>query len=1048
MKIAHISDVHVKNLKDHWEQRQIFQQVFREVYERAVDLVIITGDLFHTKGSIAPEAYQLVHEFLMGLAACCDVKIILGNHDVIVSNRNRLDSVSPVVEAANNPNIELLIDSGMFHIGEFSFGVFSIVDQENWPLKPFHANNINIALYHGPIAGAKTDTGWAIHGESASLFEHYDFAMLGDIHQANQALDADGRIRYAGSLYQDTFGDEDNKGFLLWDIQSKEQFSVEHVLVANPSPFVTLDLSTNNQLPILSDVPSDARIRLRHWEDLPPKVVHRILDEIQQSCRPRSIVQLKLMHTPDAVIDGPGLLQDGENLRDLAVQERLIADYLHEQGIDDEEQLHKVFSMNAHYHAVAEEQDAAVRNIHWRLNSLKWDNLFNYGSGNSIDFSSLHGVVGIFGKNYSGKSSVVDALLYTLFNTTSKSSAKSVHIVNQNKRIGRGEVGVNIAGVNYWIERTSKKDKHSTKADTSINFTSLDGETGQIISHNEESRYATDAKIQQKIGTADDFLLTAMQDQFGALKFIDTKSVGRKTILARFLDLDIFEAKFEAAKADCKDLKALVRYYDKDNKSIIARIIQVSDELDVLETAIGQHEDKCAKIDNKQGILTEQANQLKQKIANISANVPADLHVISHKLKSSEALCAIYEKEIKMLHQHLRVELNDLTTQSELVQQFQYDELKKQHDEMLCARDALLPLQNKISLCERERATCVKKQGLLKRVPCGPEFAECRFIKDAYAAQANMTSVEQQLSDLRAQEAACVFDKDVLAQLDLMFDEHNMAVGRQLKARDNVDKLQLSIDAASAKLVVVGHETAALQNKAAEAKQHSEQLALLAEDKANYKQLQQQIEKLNTLLARCKIDGMQLYQQQGSLQQELRHLEEKKSTSEKNAAEYAVYDLFLRCMHPHGLPYEITKQRLPVINAEIAKILSNMVTFNVFFEAEGKKLEIFIQHANYQPRPIEMASGAEKAIAAMAIRLALLKVSNLPTSNLIILDEPVTSLDVELIEGFSRVLEVLRAEYQTIVLITHLDVLKDVADHIIEIHKDRNGYAHVNESGQ
>ena len=47
------------------------------------------------------------------------------------------------------------------------------------------------------------------------------------------------------------------------------------------------------------------------------------------------------------------------------------------------------------------------RNVNWSLQGLEWDNLFNYGEGNFIDFTKLEGIVGIFGKNYSGKSSIV-----------------------------------------------------------------------------------------------------------------------------------------------------------------------------------------------------------------------------------------------------------------------------------------------------------------------------------------------------------------------------------------------------------------------------------------------------------------------------------------------------------------------------------------------------------------------------------------------------------------------------------------------------------------
>ena len=89
-----------------------------------------------------------------------------------------------------------------------------------------------------------------------------------------------------------------------------------------------------------------------------------------------------------------------------------------------------------------------------------------------------------------------------------------------------------------------------------------------------------------------------------------------------------------------------------------------------------------------------------------------------------------------------------------------------------------------------------------------------------------------------------------------------------------------------------------------------------------------------------------------------------------------------------------------------------------------------------------MASGAEKTIAAMAIRLALLSVSNLPKSNVFILDEPGTALDAENLEGFVRILDMVKSYFKVVILISHLDSLKDCADMIINIEK-KDGYAHV-----
>jgi exonuclease SbcC len=89
-----------------------------------------------------------------------------------------------------------------------------------------------------------------------------------------------------------------------------------------------------------------------------------------------------------------------------------------------------------------------------------------------------------------------------------------------------------------------------------------------------------------------------------------------------------------------------------------------------------------------------------------------------------------------------------------------------------------------------------------------------------------------------------------------------------------------------------------------------------------------------------------------------------------------------------------------------------------------------------------MGSGAEKTIAAMAIRLALLNVSTLPKSDIFILDEPGTALDEDNMEGFVRMLDMIKIQFKTVVLISHLDSLKDCVDSQLIIEK-KDGYAYV-----
>jgi exonuclease SbcC len=173
-------------------------------------------------------------------------------------------------------------------------------------------------------------------------------------------------------------------------------------------------------------------------------------------------------------------------------------------------------------------------------------------------------------------------------------------------------------------------------------------------------------------------------------------------------------------------------------------------------------------------------------------------------------------------------------------------------------------------------------------------------------------------------------------------------------------------------------------------------------------------------------------------------LTEQKEEFAKLQEEFTTADLFLKCMHPNGISYDIIKKRLPLINTEISKILTNIVDFEIFFENEESKLDIMIKHPKHDPRPIEMGSGAEKTIAAMAIRLALLNVSTLPKGDIFVLDEPGTALDAENMEGFVRILEMIKSQFKTVLLISHLDSLKDIVDQEIMIEKN-NGRAYVNE---
>jgi len=204
-------------------------------------------------------------------------------------------------------------------------------------------------------------------------------------------------------------------------------------------------------------------------------------------------------------------------------------------------------------------------------------------------------------------------------------------------------------------------------------------------------------------------------------------------------------------------------------------------------------------------------------------------------------------------------------------------------------------------------------------------------------------------------------------------------------------------------------------------------------------------ERTEQELQDCEDRIYSLVGKEGALEQKLQNLKDLKEERFRLNAEYSAYDLFMRCMHSNGIAFDVIKKALPVINTEIAKVLSNIVDFEVFFENSENKLNILIKHPKHDPRQLETCSGAEKTLAAVAIRIALLNVSNMPKSNLFILDEPGTALDAENMEGFVRILDLVKGYFDVTLLITHIESLKDVVDMTVEISKTDDGYAFVNQ---
>ncbi len=1050
LKIAHVSDIHIFNRRYHKEFNKVSKRLYNKVAKARPNYILVSGDVFHVKGTMSPEAVQIAGDFFRSLADIAPTIVTIGNHDCLQSNTGRLDSISPVINALNHPDLTYAKYSQVIDLDDdYDLTVLGILDEEEWDNhKPRDNGKTHLVTFHGSVTGVVSDTGWVLeHGDiEAEILQRYDYGLLGDIHET-QAVDSEGKFRYAGSLCQNNHGEKNNKGFLMWEFGPDDFWSYKHHYIPNPKPFMTIELTEKGNLPRNLSIPKKARLRLVANHLISLDKVRKSMDVAKSKFNPESLAFVNRAGTKKGDVNLDGITST-ENLRDPQVQQQLIADYLKDFD-PDEKTLKRVFDLNGYLNIATNAEVDIMRNVKWKLHSVEWDNTFNYGKSNKVDYQRLNGVVGIFAPNRSGKSSVLDTLLYCVYNTTSKNNRKNYNIINQTRPYCRAKAKIEVNGKIYTIERKSEKYEKKLKgqvteeAKTYVDFGVTDPATGEETNLNSADRNGTDKEIRKVFGTIDDFLLTSMSSQMDGLRFINEGSTERKKILARFLDLDIFEKKFKVAKDESVDIRALLRKYEENTFDEDA--LTLASDLKTNEKERSNQRSKCDAIKEKMTSLDQRVQDIQNKLDA----VPVEVIDLKKEKESKER----FQKEFRnRTTEFIKATKDEESFAASLLrQQKEFDSINEERLEQFAEELEALEAQQAallggIEKAEHELRILSKSTKVLANVPCKDGYPTCPLLKNAHEAKKkserisaallarkeNLGNLEDNIEalnpmDLRQQRVDLEALRSSVESVKHSLSNKSLEVE---KLKGEITSLEASIRTCKDKIVTYEENKEAIEGRE----------ALLTTQLSLREEFQTESEELD----RCDRQILDLVKEHGSLEQRLAQIAEKKQELLDLRTKYTAYDLIMRVLHPNGVSYTIIKQLLPLINDEINKVLANVVDFQILMSADGKKLDVQIKHPKYEPRAIEMASGAEKSLAALALRIALTNVSTLPTPNLMILDEPATALDDEGMTGFMRVLDLCKSYYEKVILITHLSALKDSADQTIEIEK-KGKFAHVSQ---
>ena len=1025
--IHHISDVHIRNLKRHAEYEQVFERLYEKIKQNREDSIIyIGGDIAHSKTDMSPELVDQTSRFLKSLSEICPTIVITGNHDCNLNNLNRLDVLTPIINNLNLPNLHYLKRSGVYDIADMSFVVWDVWEDEEDYIKAsdFEADT-KVVLYHGTVDRSKTDVGFSLPGKvTIDYFDGYDLGLIGDIHK-RQYLDKEKTIAYCGSLIQQNHGESIGHGYLLWEVETKKS---EYIEIPNDYGYYTIDID-KGIVPDVKGMPKKARLRVR-VSNTNGIELKKALAIIHHRYGIKDVTITKVDRRDVGNSDSEMVIGD---VNDTDYQYELIEDYLKRNHAITDETLVKIKKLNEEINN--ELPPARVkRNINWKLKHFEFSNMFCYGENNYVDFTQLDGIVGMFAPNASGKSTLLDALSFCLFDITSRTT-RAASVLNNRKNNFYCKVNFEVGGLDYFIERKASKRARDGHVKVNVNFWMID-DKGQTISLNGDQRRTTNYNINQVVGTYEDFILSTLSTQNNFTVFIDKTQKERKELLSTFMGTDIFDSLYQSANDKISETQTLLRDFSKvDYSKNLAELQKQTTLLQVKQTDLLSKKEKQVEKQNK---LNNKIIKLTKKLKVVDDNIQ-DIDKLEKDLISQSSDFKEVVKDIDKTFSEFNDISNLLDEIETNITQYESDNINEQYSEFQTLQQSRDEFQIEIDKLKVEVKNKLDKTEKLKGVTWDENCEHCMsnpLTLDAIETEKNLEK-DKELAAAYL-EKKNKMDKEIEALNPIIeqkekYDEYKSSlVEAEFRERELKTNLQYFKERKK-------NINSSIETIEQDIKQYNEQKSNIKYNKKikeDIQVVQNDLDDVEDVIVNLTSDITEVHADIKVGDSEMKNINNKIKEIEELENKNQAYRYYLDAVRRDSVPYELLEKAIPTIEGEINNILGQLVDFQMSLEMDGKNINSNIVYDDVNQWPLELSSGMERFISSLAMRVGLINVSNLPRSNFLAIDEGWGTMDSDNINSVYNLFQYLKTQFQFALIVSHVDSMRDAVDTLLEITKD------------
>lgn len=1032
-KIYHISDIHIRNLKRHKEYRIVFDRLVDSIKSTCTEnsIIFLGGDIVHAKTDMTPELVQSVQEFFKMFADIAPTILITGNHDCNLNNKTRLDALTPIVNALNHTNLQYLKDSGVYQVADKTFVVMSVFDK---PKDFIRANDVKgsykIALHHGAVNSAVTDIGFTLVNENVpiELFDGYDLVLLGDIHKPAQYLNHEKTIAYPGSTIQQNHAEALDHGYLVWDTDTKQS---QFIVIENDFCYYTVDIDGGKHIPLPEKL-KNKQIRLRiRSQNTDTADLKKIIAEIKSSYR---IEETTVQRISD--------YQNNQNrvsrinigdVRDVEYQNDLITKYLENKFALEDDVLDGVRYVNRTVNSGLKHLEVS-RNVSWTPKRFEFSNMFSYGKDNVVDFTNMKGLYGLFAPNASGKSTFLDSVTYCIFDKCSRSS-KASNVLNNRANSFSCKFEFELNGKDYVIERTGTKGRHN-HVRVAVNFYSID-ELGNQESLNGKERSETNANIRTVLGTYEDFVLTTLSIQNNNSGFIDMDQRNRKDLLSQFLDINIFEELYSVANEDIKEVATLLKEYTKQD--LDTKLAESLTDIKIYSASYQDLLQEKQLLDEKIDVYTDNILNLTSTLVTVDSSI-TDLNQLVTLKSSIETKISEIENKIESIDELIvdtQQKINEYTLQ---LSTFNISDLKDKISKLETLRSEEKSILLKIERLKTEVSNKLEKMKKLESLEYDENCEFCMnniFVKDAIETKESI-KLDALKGDEMSRHLTSIREKmEAYSSAQSELDEYNELLQLKSATELSLSNLQQQLQTNSELEIKANNLLSDATRKIEEYHKTKDIIASNLEINAQIESLKLELDYKKSELKGINQEILSTHSNLSVAMKTKQQAEDSIQKLKELTQQYKFYEYYLKAVSRDGVPYDLISTAVPYIEQEINNILSQIVDFNLMLDMDGKNINCHIVYDEDNFWPIELTSGMEKFISSLAIRTALVNVSNLPRPNFLAIDEGFGVLDSDNMNSMFNLFDYMKTQFSFIMIISHIDSMRDIVDKLVEITKSK-----------